>query len=273
MSRVFAGLCVVIGSGVAAAQPAPPPDEPPAASEPAAPTDVEPAPVPPPPQPPPPEPPPPPDPYAACKRARHDLRVRAESISDSDARGRLLVQMPNCSHFDPAAFAKLMASLPAELEPVSYHRTGLAFGVELELAEGGGVGVALPATHMFLGSQGSSTLIGLALDLERISVGGMTPAATTVSIGPSLGLTLARSETGRSELVLDVAASYRLFDQTGTFDHRITGRIGPSFRYWLTPSFAAAIGGNVRYDVLADGAGNSKTAVAVGSALDLVGVF
>jgi hypothetical protein len=199
--------------------------------------------------------------------------VRAESVSDPDARGRLLLEMPDCSHFDPVSFAKLQASRPTEvIDSVSYHRTGLAFGVELELAEGA-LGVALPSTHVFVGSQGSTTLVGLALDVEHVSLGGMTPTATTASIGPSLDLTLAHSETGRSELLLGIAASYRIFDQTGALDHRITGRIGPSFRYWLTPSFAAAIGANVRYDVLADTSGNSKTTVAVGSALDLVGVF
>jgi hypothetical protein len=194
--------------------------------------------------------------------------VRADSVSDPDARGRLLLEMPDCSHFDPEAFAKLEASRPTEvIDSVSYHRTGLAFGVELELAEG------LPSTHVFVGSQGSTTLLGLALDIEHVSLGGMAPTATTASIGPSLDLTLAHSETGRSELLLGVAASYRIFDQTGALDHRITVRTGPSFRYWLTPSFAAAIGANVRYDLLADTSGNSRTMIAVGSALDLLGVF
>ena len=199
--------------------------------------------------------------------------MRAESVSDPDARGRLMLQMPDCSHFDPQAFAKLQASWPIEvIDSPSYHRTGLAFGVELELAEGA-LGVTLPSTHVFVGSQGSTALLGLALDLERISSGGMAPTATIASIGPSLDLTLARSETGRSELLLDVAVSYRIFDQTGALDNRITVRTGPSFRYWLSPSFAAAIGASVRYDRLADTGGDSQTAVAVSSALDLVGVF
>jgi hypothetical protein len=267
MSRVLAALFVVIESAVAAAQPAPPPDEPPPPSEPSAPPEVEPPQLPPPPQ------PPPPDPNEACKRARHDIRVHAESVSDSDARGRLLLEMPDCSHFDPVSFAKLKASWLTEvIDSPRYHRTGVAFGVELELAEGAS-GVALPATHVFVGSQGTTALLGLALDLERVSVGAMAPTATIASVGPSLDLTLAHSETRRSELLLDIAASYRIFDQTGALDHRITGRIGPSFRYWLSPSFAAAIGANVRYDVLADTGGNSRTTVAVGSALDLVGVF
>jgi hypothetical protein len=269
MSRVLAALCVVIGSGVASAQPSPPPDEPPPSepppSEPTTPPVVE---------PPAPIPPPPPDPIAACKQARHDISVRAESISDPDERGRVMLEMPDCSHFDPVAFAKQQASHPVtELsDSPSYHRTGLAFGVELELAESS-LGVPLTSTHVFVGSQGSTALLGFALDLERVSPGGMAPTATIASIGPSLGVTLAHSETGRSELLLGVAASYRLFDHLGALDHRITARTGPSFRYWLSPSFAAAISGNLRYDVLADPSGNSQTVVAVGSALDLVGVF
>jgi hypothetical protein len=275
MLRFAIALCVAFPALVHA-QPADPPPDP---SPPADPPPVEPeAPQPTP------EPPPPPDPIAACKALDHDIATRAAKIADINDRGRVLATMVDCSHIDAHGVAIASAGAASVANSVvvesRYHETGYAFGVELELASTAltGGAVTLPSTHAFIGSQGANVTFGLALDFEHDSVSEPMSAAqtfTTVLLGPSVGVTIARSATGRSELVGVASVAYRFYDSsTGAgLDHRLAARLGPSFRYWLSPNFAASVTTDVRLDQLASNGGDSVTVVSLGSALDLMGVF
>src|SRR5579862_6767417 len=116
------------------------------------------------------------DPIAACKQLRHQIVIQASTISDAKERGRLLVTLPDCAHPDARALARATSvSDDAFAEPIRYHRNGLAFGIQLELAAASGLGtseVSAPSTHMFIGSQGDSAVIGLMFDLEHDSESG-----------------------------------------------------------------------------------------------------
>lgn len=268
MLRLTIALCVVVPA-LARAQPAdPPPDPPPPADTPPVA----------------PEPSPPPDPVAACKALDHEISIRASTIADINDRGRMLSTRVDCAHIDAQGVATASAAATAVSNSVTvesrYHVTGFAFGVQLELASTAlaNGSVTLPATHVFIGSQAGDVTVGLALDVEHDSASAPMSAAqtfTTALVGPSVGINVARSASGRSELLGVGSIAYRIYDSSGgvALDHRLTARLGPSFRYWLSPNFAASVTTDVRFDQLSINGGPSETVVSLGSALDLMGVF
>jgi hypothetical protein len=230
-----------------------------------------------------PPPPPPEDPIAECKRMRIELYDRAMRIRDVQERGRYLAWLPDCG----------MGESPPEAPPpppspprVRYHQSGIALGVSLELVSlpidvGSSLAaLTLPSTHVTIGYQGDAGAIALELDFERVSASsdGGTLALTTALVGISGSTTLARGESGRSELAAVATFAYRLYDAGGggdtTLDHRLVGRLGPTARYWIAPSFAVSATTALRVDSFAANGGSTTTeVVSLASSFDLLGVF
>jgi hypothetical protein len=273
MSRHLAAILLALPA-VAQAQPAAPepPAEPPETPPPAAPPPEPAA------SPTPATPPRPADPQAACKQRRHDLVLRAEAIPDFDERGHYLASIPAC----PTAEEADETAIPTagSVAAPAYHATGLLLSLQLELTPtpvSSFAYVDLPSTHVLVGYQLASVAVGLTLDVARSSASfAAAPGIsyTTAMVGPSLAATLAHSETGRTELLGVVAAGYRVYDGFGgSLDHRLTVRVGPSLRCWLSPSFAIAATSGLRIDSLANTGGTSHETVVISHALDLMGVF
>ena len=276
MKRLVASLLLALPV-VVHAQPAepeaPPPD--PTTSQPPVPPPPEPAPVE--------QPPPAPPPVADCKSRRREQVLRANTISDTQERGRYLSSIPECPSADPIA-------VDADAQAPGYHANGIAFGVQFEIAPtpmasgGGATFVGLPSTHFNIGYQGSAIGVGLTLDLERFSQGpamasapGADQTATTLLLGPAIRIALAHSESGKTELLTVGSVAYRIFDVTGggQLDHRVAARLGPSIQHWLSPSFAIAATTAVRVDSIKPNGDNSSSLVAasLAYAIDLTGVF
>ena len=207
------------------------------------------------------------------------MAKRASAISDSTERGRVLRAMPDCDHVSPAELTALVANEQAAPPPspplAPYHNTGFAFGARLELvptATQAGL-LAATETSLFVGYQADGFAVGGLLSLERLSSRGAS--ASAVRIGPQLRGTLARSESGATELVLVIDATHEgLSSSTNTMAPTLyTFHAGPSVRHWLTPSFAFAATGAARFDVTSQDTASTTVIATLAYALDLEGVF
>jgi hypothetical protein len=109
----------------------------------------------------------------------------------------------------------------------------------------------------------------------------MSTDVSTILIGPAIRVALARSESGATELVASGDIGYRVFNASSSqgmpapdLGNIVSGHIGPGVRYWLADGFAISATASLHVDRFSPGGGGSSTyLVALGTALELLGVF
>lgn len=236
-------------------------------------------------------PPPEPTPYERCREQRRNISEQAQETSDLRERARLLQSMPQCS---PA-----MATEPEvmnERADGTASSSGGSFALEVRLDTTQTFvddNVTLPATQggLFMGSRSRSLIIGIGVDLMRISGTRTTGTGMDVStsltsllISPGVRAVLARSSDERTELFGQVdigyGAQWSSTSEPTTSDapstRHLRGQIAPGVRYWISPNFAVGGSAGLRYERFsrsADMTSQSTSATSIFSSLQLTGAF
>jgi hypothetical protein len=238
---------------------------------------------------PPPAPAPEPSPYEKCLAQRRSIAGDAEQATDLKERARLLQSMPECS-------PSMTSEPPAPQEPAATTTSsqgGFALEVRLDTSQTPvDSDLVLPGTQggIFIGTRSRSLMIGIGLDLTRLTstqTAGtnidVTRSQTSVLVSPGIRAVLARSGDERTELFgqLDIGYGRLWSSESGsTVDapstNHLRAQVAPGIRYWVSPNFAVGGSAGFRYDRYSRDimdATSSAGMTSVFSSLQLTGVF
>lgn len=223
------------------------------------------------------------------------------ATTDLKERARLLQSMPECSPDMtdvPAPSAppvETSYAVAAEDSPAA--ASGFALEVRLETAQlAVDSSSILPTTQagLFLGHRSPSIMLGVGLEIGRVTSSSDDPAAGSTSVSsnlvlvmPGLRAVLARSQDQRTEMIAELDVGYGVnwtsrdpdldMDDTPSTGH-FRAQAAPGIRYWVAPAFAIGATTGLRYDRFGrEGTtGTASMALSIAAlfgSLQLTGVF